>query len=85
MPIMERRAARTGGIAMAGKNTAARIAANNRYNKRTYGRINLAVPKAEKEAIEAAAGRCGQSVNAYAVQAIRERMQRDEEKEKTDG
>lgn len=63
------------------KNSKARIAANNRYNAKAYDRINLAVPKGQKEQIQAAASRHGQSLNAYIVGAVNERMEREQPEE----
>ena len=63
------------------KNSKARIAANNRYNAKAYDRINLAVPKGQKEQIQAAASRQGQSLNAYIVGAVNERMEREQPEE----
>lgn len=37
----------------------------NNYIARTYDRINLLVPKGEKEEIKARADKSGESVNAY--------------------
>ena len=47
----------------------------NDYIARTYDRINLTVPKGEKERIAEAAAQAGQSVNAYINQAIKLRME----------
>lgn len=63
------------------KNSKARIAANNRYNAKAYDRINLAVPKGQKEQIQAAASRQGQSLNAYIVGAVNARMEREQPEE----
>lgn len=49
----------------------------NRYNLKTYDRINTITPKGGKDRIKAAADAAGQSVNAYILQAIAERMQRE--------
>lgn len=51
--------------------------AHNKYNSKTYDRINYVVVKGEKEQIKAAADGAGQSVNAYITQAVRERMERE--------
>ena len=63
------------------KNSQARIAANNRYNAKAYDRINLAVPKGQKEQIQAAASRQKQSLNAYIVGAVNERIEREQPEE----
>lgn len=47
------------------KNSAARIAANNKYAAKTYDRINLAVKKGRKAEIETRAAVLGKSTNAY--------------------
>lgn len=52
----------------------ARIAANNRYNNKTYDRINIAVPKGDKEKIRAFAAERGESVNGFIRRAIEEAM-----------
>jgi uncharacterized protein (DUF1778 family) len=54
----------------------AHTAAQNRYILKAYDRINFAVPKGVKDEIKAAADAAGQSVNAYILDAVRERMQR---------
>jgi predicted HicB family RNase H-like nuclease len=56
------------------KNSAARIRANNRYNEKAYDRINIAVPKGQKAAIQAAAEQVGESINAYVNKAVQARM-----------
>jgi hypothetical protein len=60
------------------KNSAARIAANNKYNEKAYDRINIAIPKGEKEKIKAHAESRGESVNAFITRAINESIVRDE-------
>lgn len=53
--------------------------ANKKWNdenmKDRYDRIQLVVPKGEKEAIQEAAQEQGQSVNAYIYEAVRRRME----------
>ena len=62
------------------RNSAARIAANNRYNKKAYDRINVAVPKGMKDIIEEHIKRTGDnSVNAFVKRAISETMERDKD------
>ena len=39
-------------------------AAKNKWNAKAYDRINLTIPKGEKEKIQAAAKQNGESVNA---------------------
>lgn len=59
------------------KNSAARIRANNKYAAKAYDRINIAVSKGRKDEIKALADTRGQSVNAYIISAIDEKMERD--------
>ncbi len=59
------------------KNSKARIEANNRYNAKAYDRINIAVPKGQKDIIKAHAESKGESVNSFVNRAIDETMQRD--------
>ena len=59
------------------KNSEARIRANNKYNDKAYDRINVAVPKGQKEAIKAHAEARGESVNGFVNRAISETMERD--------
>jgi predicted HicB family RNase H-like nuclease len=47
-------------------------AVKNRYNAKTYDRINLTVPKGYKERISAVAGKTGESVNGYIKRLIDE-------------
>ena len=54
-------------------------AVKNRYNDKTYDRINLTVPKGDKAKLKAHADRHdGGSVNGFIQRAIRETMERDE-------
>lgn len=56
-------------------------AVKNRYNDKAYDRINLTVPKGEKEVIKAHAEKHdGGSVNGFIQRAIKETMERDEQK-----
>ena len=59
------------------KNSEARIRANNKYNDKAYDRINIAVPKGQKDTIKAHAEACGESVNGFVNRAIAETMERD--------
>jgi predicted HicB family RNase H-like nuclease len=45
--------------------------------KENYDRINLTVPKGDKEKIAIAAAAAGQSVNAYINKAVQDRMEAD--------
>ena len=54
-------------------------AVKNRYNDKAYDRINLTVPKGDKEIIKAHAEKHdGGSVNGFIQRAIKETMQKDE-------
>ena len=48
----------------------------NDYIARTYDRVNLTLPKGDKERIESHAAGTGESVNAFIRRAINEAMQR---------
>lgn len=48
-----------------------------KYNAKAYDRINIAVPKGQKEKIQEAASKVGESINSYVSKAISERMERD--------
>ena len=60
------------------KNSKARIDANNRYNAKAYDRINIAIPKGQKETVQKAADREGLSINGYIITAILARLGVDE-------
>ena len=60
------------------KNSEARIKANNKYNDKTYDRINIAVPKGNKARLQEIANRYGLSVNGYLNRLIDEAMVREE-------
>lgn len=51
----------------------------NRYNDKTYDRINLTVYKGEKAVIAEHAEKRGESVNGFIQRAIKETMARDEQ------
>lgn len=55
-----------------------KVAYNNSFNERAYDRINLTVPKGQKESIKAHADAQGESVNAFIFRAITETIERDE-------
>lgn len=59
------------------KNSKARIEANNRYNAKAYDRINIAVPKGQKDIIKSHAESNGESINGFINRAIDETMERD--------
>ena len=62
------------------KNSEARIRANNKYNAKAYDRVNIAIPKDRKEVIQTHAEALGKSINGYVVEAIEEKLSRDNEK-----
>lgn len=51
----------------------------NDYIAKTYDRINLTVPKGEKEKIKAFAETKGESVNGFINRAINETIEREKE------
>lgn len=59
------------------KNRATQIAAINRYNSKTYDRLNVFVPKGEKAKIQAAASARRMSTNAFVKRAIEMLMASD--------
>ena len=59
------------------KNSEARIRTNNKWTNAHYDRINIAVPKGRKDEIKTLADTQGQSVNAYIISAVDEKMERD--------
>lgn len=63
------------------KNSTARIKANNKYNAKAYDRINIAVPKGQKEVIKAHAEKQGETINGFVKRAINETMERDTAKQ----
>ena len=60
------------------KNSEARIRANNKYNAKAYDRINIAIPKGRKEVIQAHAALQGKSINGFVVEAIEEKLIRED-------
>lgn len=50
---------------------------NNKYNKETYDRFSLMLPKGKKEIIQSKAKEHGESLNAYINRAIDELMAYD--------
>lgn len=61
----------------------AATAAKNKHRDKNYDRAELALPKGMKAKVKEAAGRQGQSFNAYVEQAIMERYKRDVGEEMT--
>lgn len=49
----------------------------NRYIAKAYDRVNLTIPKGEKETIKAFAEAHGESVNAFILRAVKEAMARE--------
>ena len=49
----------------------------NKYVKNNYDRINVTLPKGQKDIIAKAAEKAGESVNGYIKKAVDERMERD--------
>lgn len=68
---------------MAFKDKGKAIKYNNEFNKNAYDRINLTVPKGEKEIIKAHADETGESVNGFINRAIDETMERDKDRTNT--
>lgn len=54
--------------------------AQNKWISKAYDRINLTVPKGQKEDIQAHAAALGESVNGFIGRAIAEAMERDKAK-----
>ena len=49
----------------------------HKYVKNNYDRLELTVPKGQKDIIKAAAEKAGESLNTYVRNAINQRMERD--------
>lgn len=56
----------------------------NKYMKENYDRVNLTMPKGEKDAVKAHAEARGESVNSFINRAIKEAMERDNAQEVTE-
>lgn len=54
-----------------------KIAYNNQFNANAYDRINLTVPKWQRDVIKAHAESLGESVNGYIWRLIREDMKKE--------
>ncbi len=61
---------------MGGKASAA---SKNKWNDKTYDRINLTVPKGKKDKIKEHAESRGESVNGFINRAVDEAMERDKD------
>lgn len=59
---------------MGGKTSSA---SKNKWMEKAYDRIGLLVPKGEKEIIKAFATAQNKSLNAFIVEAIKEKMERE--------
>ncbi len=60
------------------KYTEAKKEGNRKWDANNLDRISIALPKGQKEVIQAAAKANGESVNAYIQRAIAERMEREQ-------
>lgn len=58
-----------------------KIAYDNAYIAKSYDRVNLTLPKGQKDVIRAHAESRGESVNAFIQRAIAEAMERDNKTE----
>lgn len=54
--------------------------AQNKYIQKAYDRINLTIPKGQKEVLQAHAEAQGESVNGFIWRAIRNQMEADSRK-----
>ena len=59
------------------KNSEARIRSNNKWTNANYDRINLAIPKGQKERLKVVAAAQGKSVNSFVAEAIAEKLERE--------
>lgn len=57
----------------------AQQAAQNKWIAKAYDRINLTVPKGQKDEIQAHAAARGESVNAFINRSITNQIERDRE------
>ncbi len=57
--------------------------AQNKYISKTYDRVNLTMPKGNKEIVQAHAEARGESVNAFINRAIENQIQRDKDEAAT--
>ncbi len=51
--------------------------ATSKYIKKNYDRIEIKIPKGQKDTIKAFAEKRGESLNAFISQAIKEKLERD--------
>ena len=73
--IMERKPSQKGGDQMAVSK--AQQKAVYKYMTKAYDRINLTVPKGQREIIKAHALSQGESVNGFLLRAIKQTMEQD--------
>ena len=62
---------------MGRKYTEARKASNAAWDAANLDRMSVAAPRGTKDAVKYAASAAGQSINAYILDAVRQRMERD--------
>ena len=62
--------------------TKAQQRATNKYQRAHYDRINLLVPKGQRDAFRAHAQESGESLNGFIMRAIREAIERDNQTRK---
>lgn len=55
----------------------ARRRANEKWLNENYARINLAIPKGEKELIREASEAAGETMNGYIMKAVRARFKEE--------
>ncbi len=53
--------------------------ASNKYNAKAYDRLAIQVKKGRKSEIQAAAQKQGESLNAYVVKAVEQRMESEKD------
>ncbi len=61
--------------------TEARKKANEKYNAKAYDQVKLLVKKGERERLKAHASKQGESLNGFINRAIKETIDRDNEKD----
>jgi predicted HicB family RNase H-like nuclease len=69
-----------GGVSMSPISKAQQKAVH-KYVKENYDRLNISVPKGEKEEIQTHAQQRGESLNGFVTRAIHETMGRDTQQE----
>jgi predicted HicB family RNase H-like nuclease len=68
----------TGGDTMAREITAAQRKAVGNYEKNNYDKVLVRMYKGERDKIKEAADKVGQSVNAYIMESVRDRMNKEQ-------